>query len=215
MPLRVLLVFVASSLMLPAGVHGQQPEPSAQDSIQAPAQVARTVVDQHNVLQVPAKGKVSYSIDKTAPNFPMPEGVSPVVLLQLPEYSGPYTMTVKSSLRGAWRTKRIFVPSVLLFDADLKQTRVFQEAAFKANGTQLEAIIPFGEPQEAERFVLLYTRGFAVGQNAGRVSVTSIPNGTVSGAITGAAGAALASALIRTERSTEGHIEVQTKPAKK
>lgn len=79
-------------------------------------------MDRHNVLQVPAKGKVSHSIEKTAPHFPMPEGASPAVLLQLPDYYGPYTMTVKSSLRGAWRTKRIFVPSVLLFDADLKQT---------------------------------------------------------------------------------------------
>jgi len=209
MPLRVLLVFVASSLTLPAWVHGQQPEPSAQDSTQGPAQVVRTLIDQHNVLQVPGKGKVRQSIENTAPNFPMPEGASPVVLLQLPEYYGPYMMTVKSSLTGAWRTKRIFVPSVLLFDADLRQTRVFQEATFKAKGTQLETIIPIGEPQKAERFVLLYTRGNALGKNAGRVSVTS------SGAISGAAGAVLASALIRTERSTEGHIEVETKPAKK
>ena len=124
-------------------------------------------------------------------------------------------MTVKSSLTGAWRTKRIFVPSVLLFDADLRQTRVFQEATFKAKGTQLETVIPIGEPQKAERFVLLYTRGNALGKNAGRVSVRSVQDGTASGAIRGAAGAALASALIRTERSTEGHIEVETKPAKK
>jgi len=124
-------------------------------------------------------------------------------------------MTVKSSWTGAWRTKRIFVPSVLLFDADLRQTRVFQEATFKAKGTQLETVIPIGEPQKAERFVLLYTRGNALGKNAGRVSVRSVQDGTASGAIRGAAGAALASALIRTERSTEGHIEVETKPAKK
>ena len=145
----------------------------------------------------------------------MPEGASPVVLLQLPEYDGPYMMTVKSSLTGAWRTRRIFVPSVLLFDADLRQTRVFQEATFKAKGTQLETIIAIGESQKAERFLLLYTRGNALGKNAGRVSVTSVPGGTASGTISGAVGAAIASALIRTERSTEGRIEVETKPEKK
>ena len=48
------------------------------------------MVDHKSVLQVPVKGKIKQSIKKDAPTFAMPEGLTPVLLLRLPEYQKPY-----------------------------------------------------------------------------------------------------------------------------
>jgi hypothetical protein len=181
--------------------------------------VARTLSEQHDVVQVPPKGKRKVKFNKHKPRFPMPEGVSPVALLRLPDYREPYTMTVSSSPTGWGRTQDIFVPGALLFDADFQQTRVLSDREFKVKdtlmkGSHLAAVIAFDEPQRTERFLLMYTRADSLGQQ-GRVNVTVIGEPSVRGAIEGAAASAIASLLMRVERSTHGSIEVETRPKRR
>jgi hypothetical protein len=196
-----------------ASARSQTAQSAPSDAAQTPATVIRGLIEQKTVLHVPANGKVRQSIKKDAPTFSMPDGLSPVLLFQLPEYLAPYILTVTSSPTGLGFTKRVFVPSALLIDGDFQQTRAVTEAAFTyksqgmTKGARLEAAIPFNEPQKTERFVLLYTRTGAAGERMDKLTPV------VLGA--GAAGAVVGSLLTHTERSTEGSIEVEASPAKK
>jgi hypothetical protein len=198
---------LVGALMLSQPVRSQTAPAAIQNSVQSPVQVVRGLVDHNAILQLPLKGKVKQSIAKDAPTFSMPEGLSPVVLLQLPEYQTPYTLTVASWPTGVGFTKRVFVPSALIFDRDFQQTRVVTEDALKTKGSRVEATILFEEPQKTERFVLVYTRADTTGERIDKLTPVVVGGG--------AAGAVLGSLLTHTKRSTEGVIEAETKPAKK
>ena len=75
-------------------------------------------------------------------------------------------------------------------------------------------MISFDEPQKTERFLLMYTRPDAVGQR-GRADVTVTGVGSTTAAVQGAVAGAIASMLMHVERSTEGSVEVETRPTKK
>ena len=207
MQFQVCGLVLVGSLMLSQPIPSQPEQPPTSDSAQSPMQVVRGLVDHNAMLQVPAKGKVKQSIANDAPTFSMPEGPSPVVLLQLPEYRTPYTLTLASWPTGFGFTKRVFVPSALIFDGDFQQTRVVTEDALKTKGSRVEATIPFEEPQKMERFVLVYTRGDTTGEHIDKLTPVAVGGG--------AAGGVLGSLLTHTKRSTEGVIEAETKPAKK
>ena len=81
-------------------------------------------------------------------------------------------------------------------------------------GSHLEGVISFDEPQKTERFLLMYTRADAVGQRD-RANVTVTGVGSPTAAVQGAVAGAIASLLMRVERSTEGSVEVETRPTKK
>ena len=95
------------------------------------------------------------------------------MLLELPDYSGPYDLTVVSFRRGIGLTTEIFVPSGLYFDAEFQQVGAFGEeqldvrrrGVLSNEGTDsLVAELTFGEANRASRYLLLYTQGNLVGQ---------------------------------------------------
>ena len=65
---------------------------------------------------MPAKGKAKAAFKKDAAVYALPGGQSPAVLLSLPAYQSPYTLTVSSKRHGMGRTTEIFVPSLVLLD---------------------------------------------------------------------------------------------------
>jgi hypothetical protein len=145
----------------------------------------------------------------------MAEGVSPVLLVRLPDYQAPYTLTLYSAPGGWGRTKDIFVPSGLLFDEAFTLTRVLPENAFAVReslmrGSHLQAVVPFDESHQGDRYLLVYTRADALGQRE-RVNVTSVGATTASGAVTGLAASVLASLLMRVERKPEGSVDLETR----
>jgi hypothetical protein len=168
-------------------------------------------VKQDAVLKVPVKGKVKQSIDKGAATFEMPGGRSSVVLLQLPEYQAPYSLTVKSSRRGIGRTTEIFIPSGLYFDADCRYLGGFGEEQLTGATERIIAALTFGEAQKNMRYLLLYTRGDLVGQRVDmRASIYAVP-------VPGKAGTSLGNGfgLARLERSLQAKLEVQRKEGAK
>ena len=46
------------------------------------------------------KGKITHSIGKDTPTFPMTNGVSTDLLLELPEYQSPYDISIVSEFAG-------------------------------------------------------------------------------------------------------------------
>lgn len=179
-----------------------RPPPSIPDGI---SQVARDLVDQGAFLKVPVKGKVKPSINKGAPMFAMPGGPSSVVLLQLPDYQAPYSLTVKSQRRGIGRTTEIFIPSGLYFDADFQHLGGFGEEQLTGEKERIVAVLTFAESHKNMRYLLLYTRGDLIGQ---RVNIRAT---LFDAALPGKVGTFLGSGfgLGRLERSLEAKLAVE------
>lgn len=131
-----------------------------------PSEVARLLAREGIVVKVPAEGKVKESIAKDAPTFALPDGASSVMLLQLPEYRGPYDLTVVSSRIGMGRTTEIFVPAGFYFDAEFQQAGEFGEDQLAGRGENMSVVaeLVVGEAHREARYLLLYTRGDLVGQ---------------------------------------------------
>ena len=125
MLLRTVPLIVVASLALARSTYTQVPADN--EKVQTPSNIARGLVDQRAVVPVPAQGKVKLSIKKEAERFTMSNGLSSVVLLQLPDYKAPYVMRIASSRRGIGRTTELFVPSGIYLDADLRQVDEFGE----------------------------------------------------------------------------------------
>src|SRR2546423_9186759 len=104
---RALVVVLTTASISSGSAPGQTVESQARDEVQWPVDVARNLIDKQQFVQVPPKGKTNPKFDKTTPVFSMTAGKSPVVLLRLPDYREPYTMTVSSTLTGWGRTKHI------------------------------------------------------------------------------------------------------------
>jgi hypothetical protein len=77
-------------------------------------------------------------------------------------------------------------------------------------GSHLQAVVPFDESHQGDRYLLVYTRADALGQRE-RVNVTSVGATTASGAVTGLAASVLASLLMRVERKPEGSVDLETR----
>ena len=92
-----------------------------------PSEVARLLVGEGSVVKLATEERVRRSIAMDAPTFALPGGASSVMLLQLPDYSGPYDLTVVSFRRGIGLTTEIFVPSGFYFDAEFQQVGAFGE----------------------------------------------------------------------------------------
>jgi TonB family protein len=149
--------------------------------------VARHLVAQGTVVQVGVEGTLKFGIDKEAPAFAMPGGESPVLLLRLPDYEVPYTLTISSTRMGIGRTTEVFIPSGIVFDSDLKPLGQFGEERLKQEGDSLVAKLQIFHA--APRYLLVYTRGDEVGQRVGRLFF----------------------GLFVVNRSLEGNIQVEAK----
>jgi maltose operon substrate-binding protein precursor MalM len=173
----------------------------AQGEPQTPEAVARLLAERPTAVALPISGKVSHKITLDDEAFAMPDGQSRAVLFSLPEYRAPYVLTVKSFLykRAMSRTEKIFVPLAVVLDAHYHITRAVSESALEATrpgmmkGPAYQVRLPIGDSQNEERFVLVFTRGTAVGDPL-RVLNQRIG--------------------LRAQRSADGDIEAETKPSK-
>ena len=196
MPARIILLVIVGSLTAaPPGY--SQASANNQNVPQTPSEVARFLVDQGAVVQVPVKGKVNHSIKKEAPTFAMPQGATSTVLLRLPEYQSPYVMTITSYKKGFGRTTEIFIPSGFYFDSAFQQLGEFGEERLAGKVESLAAEFDFDDTSRNARYLLLYTRGDLVGQRLGM-------RGDLLGRVS--------SGLFRLERSLEAKLQVETKP---
>jgi TonB family protein len=182
-----------------------QPPPAIPDNVN---EVVRNLAKQQTLVQVPAKGKVKHSIDKGAPTFAMPGGPSSVALFQMPDYQGPYSLTIKSSRRGFGRTTEIFIPGGLYFDEEYTPLGSFGEEHISWISEGLVATLNFGNEHRRLRYLLLYTRGDLVGQ---RVDMRPAYLGVK---VPGTVGTFLGNnfGMSRLERSFEAKLEIQREP---
>ncbi len=165
---RLLMIFTAA---LPAMAIAQE-APGAAPGQETPTSIARLLAGRKAFAELTVKGKVKRDIKMDDQTYPMADGPSRVVLLKLPDYQAPYTLTIKSyQFKHAFSTTfGIFVPTTVVLDGDFAVTRTVPETALQwksasmMKGARLQARLPFTESQKGERFVLLYTRGRFVGQ---------------------------------------------------
>jgi hypothetical protein len=167
-------------------------------------------------LALPAKGKLSVSIEEKGPALEFESGLSPVALVMLPEYQASYRITIRSYCQCMGFSKRIFVPSALLLDEDFQQTRTFAESSFGSLSSgfmepyRIEGEIGVGEENRNERYLLLYTDRRTVGQEAGRVAGPSV--GVASpGRISVGLGIGF---KMKVKRAVGGKLKIEAEPEK-
>ena len=178
---------------------------AATSSEAAPSVVAHQLADAHLAVNVPAKGKAKAVFKKDAAVYTLPGGQSPAVLLSLPAYQSPYTLTVSSKRHGMGRTTEIFVPSLVFLDdtfAVIESYGVEDAPTVASNRTlnPTESIykdFTIDDRSRATRFVLVFTRMDSEGDR-----------------IKGAAGLAGGLFGAKVERSSDGTVEFITKPVK-
>jgi hypothetical protein len=170
---------------------------------QTPSEIARSLADQGALLKIAAKGKATHSLKKAAAIFAMPAGPSSVVLLQLPETTASYVMTITSSIKTGWSKKQLFVPSVIVLDDAFQQTGAIDESRLQGGDDKLTGVYAF---DRKDRYLVLYTLGDLVGQRLG-----------VRGTVYGVDVPGLSKWLGRGTpvfRSLEGDLTVETKAGK-
>jgi len=193
-----LLIGLTSSHCVPEAA-AQAPPP------ETPSEVARFLAGEGAIVSLPSEGSVKRSIKEDTPTFTLPDGVSSAMLLQLPDYRGPYALTVVSSRIGMGRTTEIFVPSGVFFDAEFQPVAAFGEDRLFGRGEtlQLAAELTVGDANRETRYLLLYTRGDRVGQQQVITAGQDAPFGVFARLFQ-------KGRLIRFERALEGNIEVST-----
>jgi hypothetical protein len=143
-----LIAVVVFGAFSPEIATAQQPCPEREA-----VQVVHALLDRGAVVRVPLNSRARLPVATMGDRYPMPGGPSAVVLVRLPDASGPYTLTVRSRSFGA-----------LLYTDAFELTRVLPVFDFVAEGLMLrradraEAVIPI-EPTRGERYVLLYGVG--------------------------------------------------------
>jgi hypothetical protein len=160
-----------------------QDAPGAAPGQETPTSIARLLAGRKAFAALPVKGKVKRNIKMDDQTYPMADGPSRVVLLKLPDYQEPYTLTIKSyQYKHAFSVKYgIFVPTTVVLDGDFAVTRTVPETELKwksasmMKGARLEARLSFNESQKGERFVLLYTRGRFVGRPTRMADIGNVP----------------------------------------
>ena len=181
-----------------------QDAPGAAPGQETPTSIARLLAGRKAFAELTVKGKVKRDIKMEDQAYAMADGPSRVVLLKLPDYQEPYTLTIKSyqSKHAFSLTFGIFVPTIVVLDGDFAVTRTVPETelqwkgASMMKGARLVAKLPFTESQKGERFVLLYTRGRLVGRPTPKAELA--PN--------------VPQDFFSAETTAEGDIEAETGP---
>lgn len=179
-----------------------QDAPGAATPQETPTSIARLLAGRQAFAKLTVKSKVKRDIKMDDQTYPMADGPSRVVLLNLPDYQEPYDLTIKSyQYKHAFSTKfGIFVPTIVVLDGDFAVTRTVPETGLRwksqsmMKGARLEVRLPFAESEKAERFVLLYTKGRAVGKPTPMPDYVSRPIAFVA------------------ETTADGSIEAETGP---
>lgn len=200
MSARTISFVLGGSLMLVPAAYSQRAPGTSVVAARTPSEIARSLADQGALLKIPAKGKIKHSLKKGAPIFAMPAGPSSVVLLQLPETSASYVMTITSSMKTGWSKRELFVPSVIVFDDAFQQTGAINESRLQGGDEKLSGVYAF---DRKDRYLVLYTLGDLVGQRVG-----------VRGTVYGVDVPGLSKWLGRgtpVYRSLEGDLTVETK----
>lgn len=126
---------------------------------QQPSDVARALVAQGVLVDVPVKGQVRREIEKDAPTFQTPIGATTAMVLKLPAYDTPYLMTISSWMRGIGPATRMFVPSGISFDANFRALSHFGEENLRREKERLAVDLLIGDKLADARYFLLFTRG--------------------------------------------------------
>jgi hypothetical protein len=135
----------------------------------SPADVAGALVERNLAAKLPSAKKLTLTVAKTDPVYEFSfGGSSKAILVELPPFAGPSTLSISSRCNCGGPSKSVFVPRVVLLDAQFHETRTLDDEAFawKVSGS-LDANLWFEADQSAERYLLAYTRGDLVGKELG------------------------------------------------
>lgn len=179
---RSLIAIGASALglviWLAASERGFASQQDANPVSRSPEEIARLLAEQGKVATLAApKGRVKLTIDKNDTSYDLALGESKAVLVKLPDFETPYALLILSLCNCSGPSKSIFVPTIIFFDAELRQTYELDEAksAFTSEGVlqksrYLDVIstsISVDGERKADRYLLIYTRGDLIGKLLG------------------------------------------------
>lgn len=118
------------------------------------------------------RGSLSYDITKKTASMQFNTGVSPVVLVKLPEVTEPYTIRITCRATGMFKLN-VVVPIVMFFDPEYNNTRTVGESAFSlkyptnTKRLRVEGEIVVSQENRHDRFLLVYTDSSKIGKTFG------------------------------------------------
>lgn len=165
----------------------EQPSPSPITEAATVADTARALAKRGLVMEITstAEAEIEAAIAADQERFQLPFGPSPAVLIHLPDYSAPFTLTISSYPSKGFH-KDVFVPIAVFLDKDFKTKYELAETAFKWKsltfGRQhFEATVSIEGAQRDDRYVLIFTNGSRTREILSSGAVTAVsPYATVS-----------------------------------
>ncbi|MFY9820547.1 MAG: MalM family protein [Thermoanaerobaculia bacterium] len=165
----------------------EQPSPSPSTEAATVPDTARALAKRGLVMEISgtAEAEIEADIAADQERFALPFGPSPAVLIRLPDYRAPFTLTISSYPSKGFH-KNVFVPIAVFLDADFKTKHELAETEFKWKsmtfGRQhFESTVSIEDAQRADRYVLIFTNGSRTRELLSSGAVTSVtPHGAVS-----------------------------------
>jgi len=140
----------------------------ASPASKSPEVIARLLAEQGKLVALPApKGKVKQIIERNDKAHAFPSGESKAVLFKLPDFTRPYTLKLSSFCNCSGPSKSVFVPMIVLLDAEFKHVYQLEETDLVSKYESLEANIKMNAGRKADSYLLIYTRGDLVGELLG------------------------------------------------
>lgn len=83
------------------------------------------------------------------------------ILLELPEYENPYSITVTSSANGVINDNALFIPRISVYNSEFIATRNFDEKSLRNRGDNLERTVFINPQNRGERYIAIYGSGLS------------------------------------------------------
>lgn len=78
------------------------------------------------------------------------------VLVELPAYEKPYSITFTSSAKGVINDNALFIPRVSVYDSEFIATRTFDEKSLRNRGNNLERTVFINPQNSGDRYIAVH-----------------------------------------------------------
>lgn len=141
--------------------------------------LSQTVCEELNLAKtrpLPLTNEVQ-KLDTTSQIFNFEDGKAFFDVLELPQYTKPYSITINTIPSGDLLNNAILTPRVKMLTSDFQMTRNLDKEKPRKRGNSLEQTIFINPSNTSERYLLIYGKNIeeAKFHNINTVSTTAIP----------------------------------------